>query len=537
MVSPRSRDACGISGSASASGQSLTDIVVGSGPAGVSAAKALLARGRPVTMIDVGEQLEPELENRRAALAASDPQGWSEDALAAYKAPQLAQADGEIRRYGSDFPVRDPFGLVKEQPGWLALRSSVARGGLSNTWGASVLPYRQEDMAGWPITANDLGPHYKAVADFMPVAGTIDALQAFFPAFDMSGRRQLALSGQAAALLKRIDDRRGVLGAMRFVAGAARQAAHADCRRCGACLHGCPYEYIFKASQALPAMQRDPRFEYRGSLRAMSFEESNNSVRLICRRVDGSSEIVQGERLFIGAGVLPTALIMLNALGGDRQLVLLDSQHFFLPLLHLWKPGEDPAKEQLHTMTQVFIELSDPQVSPHTIHAQLYTYNEFYAADMKRRYGRLLPFGGPMFEAFSRRLIASQIFLHSDHSHRIGLKLAAGGEQLEASLTENPNTGAVARKAKAAYAKAAAKLGLFAIGAASRFGAPGSSFHVGGSLPMRRTPQKLETDALGRISGLERVHVVDASVLPAIPATTITFAVMANAHRIASQAP
>jgi choline dehydrogenase-like flavoprotein len=28
---------------------------------------------------------------------------------------------------------------------------------------------------------------------------------------------------------------------------------------------------------------------------------------------------------------------------------------------------------------------------------------------------------------------------------------------------------------------------------------------------------------------------VDASVLPTVPATTITFSVMANAHRIASQ--
>ncbi len=70
----------------------------------------------------------------------------------------------------------------------------------------------------------------------------------------------------------------------------------------------------------------------------------------------------------------------------------------------------------------------------------------------------------------------------------------------------------------------------------SRLGQPGSSFHCGGTFPMRKAPAALETDALGRISGLERVHIVDASVLPSIPATTITLSVMANAHRIASQA-
>ena len=49
---------------------------------------------------------------------------------------------------------------------------------------------------------------------------------------------------------------------------------------------------------------------------------------------------------------------------------------------------------------------------------------------------------------------------------------------------------------------------------------------------MRENPGDLETDTLGRLRGWERIHLVDASVLPDIPATQITFSVMANAHRI-----
>ena len=40
----------------------------------------------------------------------------------------------------------------------------------------------------------------------------------------------------------------------------------------------------------------------------------------------------------------------------------------------------------------------------------------------------------------------------------------------------------------------------------------------------------------GRLKGQKRTYIVDASVLPTIPAPTITFSVMANAHRIASEA-
>ncbi len=70
----------------------------------------------------------------------------------------------------------------------------------------------------------------------------------------------------------------------------------------------------------------------------------------------------------------------------------------------------------------------------------------------------------------------------------------------------------------------------------ARVGAPGSSFHCGGTFPMREHPRELETDVLGRPAGLRRVHLVDASVFPSIPATTITFSAMANAHRIATDA-
>jgi hypothetical protein len=45
------------------------------------------------------------------------------------------------------------------------------------------------------------------------------------------------------------------------------------------------------------------------------------------------------------------------------------------------------------------------------------------------------------------------------------------------------------------------------------------------------------TDTLGRPFGWQRVHAVDTSVLPAIPATTVGLLTMANAHRIAANAP
>ena len=43
------------------------------------------------------------------------------------------------------------------------------------------------------------------------------------------------------------------------------------------------------------------------------------------------------------------------------------------------------------------------------------------------------------------------------------------------------------------------------------------------------------SDRLGRVGSWERIHLVDASVFPTVPAMTFGLTVMANAHRIASE--
>ena len=77
---------------------------------------------------------------------------------------------------------------------------------------------------------------------------------------------------------------------------------------------------------------------------------------------------------------------------------------------------------------------------------------------------------------------------------------------------------------------------MTALQVATRLGEPGASFHTGASLPMAQAPRGAEADLLGRPAGLQNIHIVDATVLPAIAASTITLTVMANAHRIGTLA-
>ena len=158
---------------------------------------------------------------------------------------------------------------------------------------------------------------------------------------------------------------------------------------------------------------------------------------------------------------------------------------------------------------------------------------------MRERFGPLAGALSPLIEHLSRRLIVAQAFLHSDVSSRIEVRLVKSGHDVGLRLDEshNPATPAAVRRVRKKLSAVFRRVGLLALTPLSRVGLTGSSFHCGGTFPMRGNPSGLESDTLGRPAGLRRVHLVDASVLPSIPATTITLSAMANAHRIATHSP
>jgi len=138
------------------------------------------------------------------------------------------------------------------------------------------------------------------------------------------------------------------------------------------------------------------------------------------------------------------------------------------------------------------------------------------------------------------RLLLIQGYLHSDLSARIRIVLnrGTGGASPRLDLTgePNPQTGpALSALRRRLWAERGA-LKAVPIAQMLRVGLPGRGFHTGGTFPMQANPDPFEVDVLGRPNGFTRVHVVDASVFPSLPATTITLSVMANAHRIGTAA-
>src|SRR5947209_8371443 len=222
--------------------------IIGSGPASISCAQALVDDGYPVVILDAGIELEAKQQQTVDALLTS--LYWDETSLASLKYDATVSGFPVKKCFGSDYPYREVLEYLSVQTDQVTPFASFAKGGLSNVWGAAVLPYRAEDILDWPITATELEPYYKAVFNFMPLAAACDDLAEIFP-FHSDTYQPLTQSWQAKRLLQHLNKNRKHLRDKGFTYGASRLALQTQpreeqkgCIYCGLCMYGCPRNAI-----------------------------------------------------------------------------------------------------------------------------------------------------------------------------------------------------------------------------------------------------------------------------------------------------
>jgi choline dehydrogenase-like flavoprotein len=275
--------------------------VIGSGPSGIAAAAALLDRGVAVTMLDVGRTVETERHAIVERMSAREPEDWSPGDRAAIRS-RVDAGDRSLPLktvYGSTFPYAMDALRSIQQVGTNCLQS-FAKGGLSNVWGAAVLPNVARDMADWPVSVDDLAPHYQQVARLLPVAAASDELAAQFPVHGATSA-PLRPSRQAHALLTHM--RRHPAGA-----GVGRDCLRAVAARSqelglttkignvsihGTVLVGLSVGRIWNAAEALDALRTRAHFSYRPGLLVERVESLPGGGRCVSthRRRLGASRL------------------------------------------------------------------------------------------------------------------------------------------------------------------------------------------------------------------------------------------------------
>lgn len=518
-------------------------LVIGSGPSGVACASALIAEGHRVTLVDGGQRLEPARALRKEAMAAREPADWTAEDVAAARTPVTSQGEvGHKLCQGSDYPYRSAPGAAETDHGGLFIRGSYAQAGLSSVWGSALMPFRQEDMDGWPVTAQELAEAHAAILRLMPYAAEHDDLEALFPLYagPTDHARQ---SRQIQRLMTAMRHNRAPLrkagihfGASRLAVRFAGHTNDRPCNYCGACLNGCPRDLIYSSAQSLPRLLETGKLTYLSGITVREIVEGGEQVTVSGLNGDGAPWRIDAARVFLAAGALNSTEILARSLGWHgRAIEIADSQYYVFPLLQ-FAATSNVVAEPLHTLAQAFVEIFDEKISPYAIHLQIYSYNDLLRDILRAKLGgaaRLLP-----ENVILGRMLLVQGYLHSAHSGAITLTLEKRGDADRVTLRGVARADTQMRVARVLgkLSRAAPALGAYPIKALLQVTEPGRGFHIGGSFPMSANPRVGQTDRLGRPYGWKRTHVVDATVLPSICAPTITQTVMANAYRIGREA-
>jgi len=523
----------------------MNDFVLGSGPAAIACAQALLSRGKRVTILDAGGELEPARQEVLDRVAAEPPEKWEASDLAILRGEQ-EKGHGNIHQkllYGSDYPYRDDEDSMQENRAASPFHYSLSKGGLSSVWGASLLPVHADDIRDWPFPYEDLVPHYRAIFDWLPTAaGAPDHLAEILPSHS-SKPEPLRFSHQIESFVQDLE--KGCPDGMSF--GRSRQAVFTGgrnggpgCVYCGRCLYGCPYGLIYSTAHTLDDLRRSGRVDYIDRQRVERLEQNAGAVRIHTTDLrTGEPARFEAGRVFVGTGILPTSWLVLrsrDAMG--RKVVMKDSQYFIYPFLR-WSLARGVQEEPLHTLAQLYMEIRDPKISKHLIHLEVFGYSDYLKRALLQTPLRFVLSNPWVAEQFFGRVLIMQGFLHSADSRTFSVELQAGTDG-------RPRLHLEANKAGPGWAQAvktglkllshAHRLGGAPILPALQFADPGRSYHSGGGFPMRKNPSEWETDPLGRLPGWDRIHLVDASTFPSIPATTMALNIMANAHRIGTAA-
>lgn len=507
-------------------------IVVGSGAAGTWAAWAL--RGTKTLVLDVGTRppaapLEGNLYDlRRRRPLFEETIGARYESLNDLENPKLSpRVKSPLQRH------------VIERPGHAAgVRSetfsallSYAEGGLANAWGAHVYRFLEGDLTGFPVSQEDLAPHYDTLTREIGISGADDDLVRFHGPPD-GLLPPLELSAIGTAVMDRYArhvepfHREGVfLGRPRL---AVLSVDRADRRACA-------YENLEFFKPRIPAIYT-PAFTLRSMLDrgeieyapghlVERFREGAEAVEVHASDAGGNGRTFRAKKLILCLGALNTARVVL-ASAGDRitRLPLLENPCSFTPLVMVRRIGMPLERRSFYAQVNLFY--SGPLCDEPLV-GMIYGVDGLLRSDMLFQF----PLAARGCLAAARYVLPAmavlQVFYPDDPEPANTLRLGAGGELV---IDYEPRRlGVVERH----LLRVLTRTGLRSSPRLIREGWPGASVHYAGSLPMRARPERrYETDPVGRLAGHRHVHVGDSASFPRLPAKNLTFTIMANAMRI-----
>ena len=509
-------------------------IIIGSGPAGVSAAFPLLHAGLRVAMVDGGGAPGVAPPAREfLSVRQEDPDQWKWMVGKDFHALRMRDAVSPKFRAPTQSFAFDGFAAANkvEAVDFIAA-GSMAIGGLSNAWGCGVARFSASE-AQLPFPVSQLDASYEAVARRIGISGAVaDDLSDYFgldglagPALPADAAHSLLLQRYAGSRVH-LRERGFRMGRSRVAVLSQEQEGRQACNLSGNCLFGCYRGAMYAATHDLPALRRFGNFSWKPG-RVVEGIERDGGQWAVKGPVSGpEGHLLRAPRLVVAAGTLATSGLVLRALGHHRAVPLLSSPTaaFLLWLPALLGAGRKPG----FGLGQLSFTLA--------LHGGTTAFGSTFATTglPVSEFARHMPLGRRAAMQVLHHLLDScvvgNLFLPGNLSEA-HVQLTTAGE-LRVGGRYSAAVAPLMTEASAKLGQAWRKLGGWVLPGSFTTGRPGGDIHYAGTLPMAANPGPGQTSVQGEVFGLQNVFVVDGACLPALPEKSHTLTLMANADRI-----
>ena len=520
------------------------NIVIGSGPTGATIVNELLKLNKKVTVIDIGNTIE------KKNLDIKDNYLKTKNKKEFFKSIKKNKISKKYKNPHLKFPFGSEFVFQTNNyedfiaPKNLDFILSNAYGGLSNIWGTMVSPFFPKDIENWDIEFNDYYKNKLEVEQIIPVSGSKDNLEEFF-GINFGKDHKYNLSNPAKSFLNNLSNRKKILnnnglffGRSKVALGNYYSENNTECQECGLCHYGCPYDCMFNSSQLFEIHKINKNLNYISNKFAEKIICEGTSNTLECIDTVTKKEIsFSAKNIFLCCGPISTAALLFRSnLVKSEKVVFKESQRFFLPIFNK-KHIKNSTTQNKNVLSELYLEIFDKNISSKSIHLQYYTFVDIFLKPLEKFFGSYVYLFPKIFPFIFGRINLLIGYLHSDYSNKIIMTKSqnsiSGKYQYSLSFEKNELINEVIKKITL-YLKKNLKEDFYISNGLTNINLTGASYHYGSSFPMSNLENSLKdhTNLNGELNKFKNIFLLDASILPDMPAHPTTFNVCINAARI-----
>lgn len=409
-----------------------------------------------------------------------------------------------------------------DKPG---LFKSNSLGGLTNFWGGTSLAFTDNELENWHISRKDLNPYYSEISKLIGISARNDNLDEYFGE-NFALNPPFNLTKMFDKLDENVNEEKQNDGGYKVISGTnrvtleTRNEAENSCVYCGECLAGCFSDSVYSTKNTIQNYLSDDRVKtVKGKV--LKVEEG----KVLVSQNGHQEEFVGFSKIFVGAGCPNSTEIVLRSTGLSESEKMADNAVYVFPILYLGKLDYKVVNEPYVSLCNLIFGFIPKTKNYKFAQAQVYpNFDYMWRYNIPESIWKIVN----SLVSYSRaRVFWARLYVSGEESQSYKCQLI--NDEIKFSVAENASNKNINELMKSV--RSAVNKNGFYIPPISPILQKTNS-HYSSTFPYKGKILNVAENA----EFMPNVYLCDSSVFPDLPAVSLTFTIMANACRIATEA-